>query len=137
MSFVFLHALYTVTERWEHVLCISTCCVYIDWLGYASNLVVLSFGKKGGYIIFVLVFNLGIYVHKKQGRRGCDRMVVGFTTTYAIIAYHHWSCEFKSRSSDVCSIQHYMIKFVSDLRQVDGVLRTPRFPPPIKLTTTI
>jgi hypothetical protein len=22
------------------------------------------------------------------GRRGCDRMVVGFTTTYAISAYH-------------------------------------------------
>ena len=25
-------------------------------------------------------------------------MVVGFTTTYAISAYHHWCCEFKSRS---------------------------------------
>jgi hypothetical protein len=23
------------------------------------------------------------------GRRGCDRMVVGFTATYAISAYHH------------------------------------------------
>ena len=23
------------------------------------------------------------------GRYGCDRMVVGFTTTYAISAYHH------------------------------------------------
>jgi len=27
-----------------------------------------------------------------------DRMVVGFTTTYAINAYPHWSCEFESRS---------------------------------------
>jgi hypothetical protein len=26
---------------------------------------------------------------KIRGRRGCDRMVVGFTTTYAISAYHH------------------------------------------------
>jgi hypothetical protein len=25
-------------------------------------------------------------------------MVVGFTTTYAISAYHHWCCEFESRS---------------------------------------
>jgi hypothetical protein len=33
--------------------------------------------------------------------------------------------------------QHYVIKFVSDLRQVDGFLRVLRFPPPIKLTTTI
>jgi hypothetical protein len=24
-----------------------------------------------------------------MGRRGRDRMVVGFTTTYAISAYHH------------------------------------------------
>jgi hypothetical protein len=24
-----------------------------------------------------------------RGGRGCDRMVVGFTTTYAISAYHH------------------------------------------------
>ena len=26
---------------------------------------------------------------------------------------------------EVCSIQHYVIKFVSDLRQVDGFLRSP------------
>jgi hypothetical protein len=25
-----------------------------------------------------------------------DRMVVGFTTTYVISAYHHWYCEFES-----------------------------------------
>ena len=34
-------------------------------------------------------------------------------------------------------IQHYVIKFVSDLRQVDGFLRVFQFPPPIKLTTMI
>ena len=32
---------------------------------------------------------------------------------------------------------HYVIKFVSDLRQVGGFLRVLRFPPPIKLTATI
>jgi hypothetical protein len=25
-------------------------------------------------------------------------MVIGFTATYAISAYHHWSCEFESHS---------------------------------------
>ena len=35
------------------------------------------------------------------------------------------------------SIQHYVIKFVSDLRQVGGFLRFLRFPPPMKLTATI
>jgi hypothetical protein len=48
---------------------------------------------------------------------GRDRMVVGFTTTCAISAYHHKSCEFEPRSwRHDNSIQHYVIKFVSDLR---------------------
>ena len=38
---------------------------------------------------------------------------------------------------EVYSIQHYVIKFVSDLRQVCGFLRVLRFPPPITLTATI
>ena len=32
---------------------------------------------------------------------------------------------------------HYVIMFINDWRQVGGVLRVLRFPPPIKLTTTI
>jgi hypothetical protein len=38
---------------------------------------------------------------------------------------------------EVYSIQQYVIKLVSDLRQVDGFLWVPWFPPPIKLTATI
>jgi hypothetical protein len=38
---------------------------------------------------------------------------------------------------EVYSIQHYVLKFVSDLRQVGSFLRVLRFPPPIKLTATI
>jgi hypothetical protein len=38
---------------------------------------------------------------------------------------------------EVYSIQHYVIKFVSDLQQVGGFLRVLQFPPPIKLTATI
>jgi hypothetical protein len=38
---------------------------------------------------------------------------------------------------EVYSIQHYVIKFVSDLRQVSGFLWILWFPPPIKLTATI
>jgi hypothetical protein len=49
------------------------------------------------------------------------RMVVGFTTTYAISAYHHWYCEFESRSGR--GVQHYGIKFVSDLRQIGSFIR--------------
>jgi hypothetical protein len=38
---------------------------------------------------------------------------------------------------DVHSIQHYVIKFVSDLRQVGGFLHVLLFPSPIKLTATV
>ena len=38
---------------------------------------------------------------------------------------------------EVYSIQHYVIRFVSDLRQVSGFLRVLRFPPPINKAQTI
>jgi hypothetical protein len=50
-------------------------------------------------------------------------------TTYAIMSSN-------PVPSEVYSIQHYVIKFVSDLRQVGGFIRILRFPSPIKLTTT-
>ena len=39
-------------------------------------------------------------------------------------------------TTKVVSSKHYVIKFVSDLRQVGDFLRVLRFPPPIKLTAT-
>jgi hypothetical protein len=63
-----------------------------------------------------------ICIYTVRGRHGRDCMVVGFTTTYAISAYHHWCCEFKSRSGR--GVQHYVIKFVSDVGQVGGFLYT-------------
>ena len=38
---------------------------------------------------------------------------------------------------EVYLIQQYVIKSVSDLRQIGGFLWVLRFPPPIKLTATI
>ena len=32
------------------------------------------------------------YKLRREGHRGRDRIVVGFTTTYAIDAYHHRCC---------------------------------------------
>jgi hypothetical protein len=79
-----------------------------------------------------IIHHLHIYIYLNGGRRGRDCMVVGFTTTYAISTYHHWKCEFESHV-----IQHYVIKFVSNIRQVDGFLWVLRFPPPLKLNATI
>jgi len=74
-------------------------------------------------------------LNQDKGSSWRDRMVVGFTTTSAISVYHHWCCGFESRSGR--GVQHHTIKFVSDLRQVGGFLRVLRFPPKIKLTSTI
>jgi len=51
-------------------------------------------------MLFLVTCNYG------RGRRGRDRMVVGFTTTYANSAYHYWCCEFESRSGR--GVQHYV-----------------------------
>ena len=77
-----------------------------------------------GYCLFVTHTRV---LNKNTNRR--DHTIFGFTTTKvesSNLAY----CE-------VYSIQHYVIKFVSDFRQVDGFLRVLLFPPPIKLTATI
>jgi hypothetical protein len=50
----------------------------------------------------------------------CDRMVVGFTATCVISATTTRSLN--PAYGKVYSIQHYVIKFVSDLRRVSGFL---------------
>jgi len=60
-----------------------------------------------------------------------DRMVVGFTvpitTNISLNPVH----------GEVYSIQHYVIKFVSDLQQVSAFLQVLGFPSLIKLTAMI
>ena len=56
---------------------------------------------------------LSVPLVKVWSLRGRARIAVGFTTTYAISAYHHCCCGFKSRSGR--GVQYYVIKFVSDL----------------------
>ena len=93
--------------------------------------------KKQGRNVQLMVFYFLIWsgLGFLGGLRGSDRMIVGFTTTYAISAFHHWFYEFEFRSGR--GVQHYVLKFVSDLRQVSGFLQVLRFPPPMKLTVTI
>ena len=73
-----------------------------------------------------LVFFLNILytgtniIYELRGGHGRDRMVVGLTTIYAISTFHHCCGEFESRSG--WGVQHYVIKFVSDLRQVSDKL---------------
>jgi hypothetical protein len=59
-------------------------------------------------------------------------MVVEFTTTYAINAITTNIVSSNSTHCEVYLIQHYVIKFVSDLQQVSGFLQVLQFPSPIK-----
>ena len=76
------------------------------------------------------------------GHQGHERMVVGFTTNLYLCnqCLSPQRC-LSSKHADVkvYSIQHnhYVIEFVSDLRQVCGFLRVLLLHPPIKLSTMI
>jgi hypothetical protein len=62
---------------------------------------------------FDQIHGQGIEPNIAKGLRDRDRMVVEFIPTYAISTYHHGCCEFESRSGR--GVQHYVIRFVSDL----------------------
>jgi hypothetical protein len=70
-----------------------------------------------------------------SGRR--DRMVVGFTTGVNSVPITTIVVSLNPADGEVYSMQHYLIKFVSDLQQAGGFFRGLWFPPPIKLTATI
>jgi hypothetical protein len=72
-----------------------------------------------------------------RGRRGRDGMVVGFIATMQSVPITTKVMSSNLVPEEVYSIQHYVIKFVGDLRQIGGFLRGLRCPPPIKLTATI
>jgi hypothetical protein len=63
-------------------------------------------------------------------------MVVGFTSTLASVPITTKVVSLNLAHGAVYSIQHYVIKFVGDLRHFSGFLQVLRFPPPIMLTAT-
>ena len=79
----------------------------------------LSFIVEQQTVMVRIVWQLDLYLPKKS---------VPITTNIVSSNPTH---------GKVYLIQHYVIKFVSDLRQVCGFLWALRFPPPMKLTATI
>ena len=64
-----------------------------------------------------------------RGLRGRYRLVFGFTTTSANSAYCHKAVNSNHAHCEVYSMQLYVIKFVSDIRQLASFLLVLRFPP--------
>ena len=81
-------------------------------------------GNLHDYVCFIFI---------REGSCGRDRMVVGVTTIFAYMKSVPIPTEYRPGRN----IQHHVIKFVRNLRQVGGFLRIFRFPPPIKLIATI
>jgi hypothetical protein len=68
------------------------------------------------------------------GRSGRYRMVLGLQLPMQCVLITTKVVSSNLAHGEVYSIQQFVIKFVSDLRQVDDFLRVLLFPPPIKLT---
>jgi hypothetical protein len=68
-------------------------------------------------------------MHLKERDTDFQRSILSFIIS-SVIAYI-------ARSDEVYSIKHYVMKFVSDLRQVGGFLLVLWFPPPINMLTTL
>ena len=86
----------------------------------------------GSVYIRVTSYNIN-----NRGSRGRDRFVVGFTTYMQSVPITTNAVSSNPAHGKVYSIQHYVIKVVSDLRQVCAFLRIIRFRPQIKLSATI
>jgi hypothetical protein len=98
------------------------------WLAKEPIFQLISYGVNFNLLQFLYLTKIIMKFFSKV-RNIKNRMVVGFTTTCAISAYHHQACDFESCSWRVYLIQHYVIKFVSDLRHICGFLQVLRFPP--------
>jgi hypothetical protein len=67
----------------------------------------------------------------------CDEYLCPWTVPVQSVPITTKDVSLNPAHGEVNSIQHYLIKFVSDLLQVGCFLRELWFPPPIKLTAKI
>ena len=74
------------------------------------------------------------HLHNNRGRRGRDPWQLDLELPVQLVPITTNVVSSNSAHGEMYSLQYYVIKFVSDLRQVGGFLR---FPSSIKLTATI
>jgi hypothetical protein len=72
-----------------------TFCIYVR--------VIINQSYKATKLFLLMIFLIHEWCCNTWGRPDLVCMAVGFTSTYVISTYHHWSCEFKSRSGEVYS----------------------------------
>jgi hypothetical protein len=123
--FYVCYVFYQVWKSWKHLglihlyLC-SNMQLLQNNLFISTNLI----GRYGH--LHVIHYWFSSHLTHCRGHQSRDHMIVGLSPLKLWV-----------RIPLVYLIQHYVIKFVSDLRQVCGFLQVPFFPTLIKLTTLI
>jgi len=77
----------TTQSSW-FVPCRTGKITWIELLAVNATLGILFQLYLGDRFIYTFIQKMTFHTNLR-GRHGPDRMVVGFTTTYAIVAYHH------------------------------------------------
>ena len=90
---MFCRSLFVLFSFTHYVVCSSL--IYRFWLLLWNLPTLLS--RVWPYVI-VITTKLRLHQHWQNIFDKSHRMVIGFTTTYAISAYHHQSCDFEPRS---------------------------------------
>jgi hypothetical protein len=123
-----MKSFFTLTN-WSHTLFSSRIAYYMIFLPFISHCFLFHLERKNMDVNdHESLFNITFRHKCRQRNRNFQIYVYGVklcTSTYIILLTYMYG------------VQHYEIKFVSDLRQVGGSLRVLPFPPPIKLTVMI
>ena len=109
----------------SRIICPPKC----DLFYFSMCLVVVAFSLLTQCFVFTITSIISIWSNLYTGHR--------FGFFLEILALSVSNQEVQRGLGEVYSIPHYVIKFVSMLRQVRGFLWVLRFPPSIKLTVTI
>ena len=106
---------------------------------YFSIFNCIQFSSKTIYLCayFFKAYNYLCILYLTHTSHGSDRMVVVFKLPVQSVPITTKVVSLNPVHGEVYLIQYYVIKFVTDFRQISVFLLVLRFPPPMKLTAMI
>ena len=111
-----------------------TSCKFIRTFEWVCGEILCTFVQ---YYYHIYSSHQATKARASRGRRGRDRMVVGFTTICGALPITTKVVSSNPAHGEVLLDTTLCDNFVSYLPQVSGFLRILQFPPPIKLTAMV